>query len=234
VRIKKKNVARLASLSALGAGALGVAAGTAQASDIIFIPLPPGIVVGFSSSVLSGASFPVLSNIFAVRTASRKKSGWTTLGVIAFGFGYSNPFFFKRRASFLSIVGPGIKWSNAPGSTGSGPFAIATRGYKGTTGVKFGGAGSNNGNFSDQYALFQFQAGGNTLYGWLELSSSVSAFSGPDVTLEGLAVDISGAQILSGDTGTPEPSTMALTGLAALALGAAGLRRWRAARKRAA
>ena len=38
MRIKKKNVARLASLSALGAGALGVAAGTAHAG-IVYTPL---------------------------------------------------------------------------------------------------------------------------------------------------------------------------------------------------
>lgn len=43
MRIKKKNVARLASLSALGAGALGVAAGTAQAS---IISGAPGVVIG--------------------------------------------------------------------------------------------------------------------------------------------------------------------------------------------
>jgi hypothetical protein len=57
---------------------------------------------------------------------------------------------------------------------------------------------------------------------------------GPRVTVEGLALDTSGAFIKAGDTGVPEPSTMALTGLAALALGATGLRRWRAARKPAA
>jgi hypothetical protein len=54
----------------------------------------------------------------------------------------------------------------------------------------------------------------------------------PDVTLIDWAYDTSGAQIPAGDTGTPEPSTLALSGLAALALGAKGLRRWRAARSR--
>jgi hypothetical protein len=51
-----------------------------------------------------------------------------------------------------------------------------------------------------------------------------------DVTLVDWAYDTSGAQIFAGDTGTPEPSTFALSGLAALALGAKGLRSWRAAR----
>jgi hypothetical protein len=50
--------------------------------------------------------------------------------------------------------------------------------------------------------------------------------------LEGYAYDDSGAYIPAGDTGgIPEPSTFVLTGLGALVLGAAGLRRWRAARK---
>jgi hypothetical protein len=234
MRIKRRNVERLASLSALGAGALGVAAGTAQASEILFLPLPPGLVVGFSSFAATSTSFSFPCIAFGVKTDTRKVSGWTTLGVIAFGLSYGNPFFFKVRGSFLSIVGPGVKWSSAPGGSHSGRFAIATRGYKGTASVKYGSGGSNHGNFTNQYALFQFQLGGNPFYGWLELSSSVSATSGPDVTLEGIAIDASGAQIAAGDTGIPEPSTMALTGLAALALGAAGLRRWRAARKPAA
>jgi hypothetical protein len=51
------------------------------------------------------------------------------------------------------------------------------------------------------------------------------------VTLVDYAYDASGAQIPAGDTGVPEPSTLDLTGLAALALGAKGVRAWRAARK---
>jgi hypothetical protein len=49
------------------------------------------------------------------------------------------------------------------------------------------------------------------------------------------AYDTSGAQIAAGqlESAVPEPDAFALTGLGALALGAAGLRRWRAARKAA-
>jgi hypothetical protein len=51
-----------------------------------------------------------------------------------------------------------------------------------------------------------------------------------DVTLVDYAYDKSGNQIPAGDTGVPEPSTFVLTGVAALALGAKGLRAWRLAR----
>lgn len=72
------------------------------------------------------------------------------------------------------------------------------------------------------------------LYGWAQLNlSRPGSMHGPDVTVVDWAYDTSGAQIPAGDTGTPEPSTFALTGLSALALGAAGLRSWRAARKAA-
>jgi hypothetical protein len=68
----------------------------------------------------------------------------------------------------------------------------------------------------------------------LDLSLAITDTSGPDATLIGYAYDTSGNPIATGDAGTPEPSSMDLTGLAALVLGAAGLRRWRAARKNAA
>jgi hypothetical protein len=97
------------------------------------------------------------------------------------------------------------------------------------------------GNFTDRYALFTFTLGNGPLYGWVKLSQSVTNSwggnnsYGPLVTVEGFAYDTTpNEKIAAGDTGisaTPEPGTFALTGLAALALGAAGMRRWRAARR---
>ena len=93
--------------------------------------------------------------------------------------------------------------------------------------------------FSNKYALFSFVQGGQTLYGWMQLSFTVSgqfggdpAF-GPELTIHDFAFDDSGALIGAGQTAVPEPSTLASTGLAALALGAVGLRSWRKNRKAA-
>jgi hypothetical protein len=87
---------------------------------------------------------------------------------------------------------------------------------------------------ADEYLLFRFTGGGLTkdLYGWAQLSVTIPAKHELEVTLIDWAYDTSGAQIPAGDTGTPEPSTFVLTGLAALALGARGLRAWREARKK--
>jgi hypothetical protein len=98
-----------------------------------------------------------------------------------------------------------------------------------------------NQSFDHLYSLFQFEDGSNTLYGWIQLSYSVSgqfgpdAIFGPELTIHDFAYDDSGAVIAAGQTvdasQVPEPSTAASTGLAALALGAVGLRQWRKTRQ---
>jgi hypothetical protein len=70
-----------------------------------------------------------------------------------------------------------------------------------------------------------------TEYGRAQLAATYTTANRLDVTVVDWAYDTSGGQIPAGDTGTPEPSTFVLTGLATLALGAKGLRVWRASRK---
>lgn len=168
----------------------------------------------------------------------------------------------KTIDGFLSLVSAkmtstaGRTWNNALGNLVQASFAkvkIARRtsissipsrpgttyssGTPGRRGVQTSSGAGSGGNFPPMFALFTFQdpsISPNLLYGWMELSSSVSDGSGPLVTVEGWAYDDSGNPIAAGDTGegsAPEPSTMAMTSLGALALGATGLRRWRAARK---
>ncbi len=95
--------------------------------------------------------------------------------------------------------------------------------------------------FADQYLLFRFQ-GTTREYGWVEASMSVTSSAdttasyGPNLTIIQYAFDNTGAVLAAGATASlpsPEPSTLDETGIAALILGAEGLRRWRLARKTA-
>jgi hypothetical protein len=103
----------------------------------------------------------------------------------------------------------------------------------------------------DAFMLFRFPAAtpSGFIYGWVEYALQVSNVwggpnpgptytalhgNGPNVTILQYAFDTSGNLIgagnglgAAGDPATPEPTTLAETGLAALVLGAEGLRRWR-------
>jgi hypothetical protein len=250
MRIKKKNVARLASISALGAGALGVAAGTAQAG-VVYTPLDLkiGFSPGYGNSTnvnlpggayyelqkmfnTSGSFYQYLNGLHGYQLVFKPGDAiggesWNLLGstpVSFMGLGLR-----QNHVSSRSRPGPGYTTTtvfsgvvNHNHHSTSTPYSYVVKSHTGT-----------NGYF---YKLFQFDYTSSYLFGWAYFHQTVSDTVGPDVDILGVAYDDSGATIAAGDTGSsvPEPSTMALTGLAALALGAKGLRRWRAARKLAA
>ena len=233
---QRKNLKRkIASLSALGAGALIAGAGRADASTIYSGPV--NVDVGVSGqpfyTVNLGGTKTFLSFTLSARTTANVRT---------------------PNLHYLSISGFGPVAAAAQLATTGGPSRNLRLFQPGAvftgTANSFGGAGgrvwkqtvdgahrSSNvfglAPFSHEYALFKFMAPtGLTDYGWIQLSYSVGVNpgAGPDLTIIDYAWDNDGALLPAGDTGVPEPSTMALTGLGALALGAVGLRRWRKSR----
>jgi hypothetical protein len=252
-KIKKTNLRRLASLSALGAGALGVTAGAADASTIVY----SGIVdekIGYGCGLGTSCAKATIMGPNGVAGIMRGISAF-------FPYASSSNGFFVRRAVMSTRAGAhGTDFrvrANANGTPSAFPLSARFGKPPASRSVAGGGLAFSscitsgyprchtvNGtlfNSTDRYLLFRFTGGNlpHPLYGWAELSISLtggdhSGFpNGPDVTLVDWAYNLSGAEIPAGDTGTPEPSTLALSGLAALALGAKGLRSWRAARNAA-
>lgn len=83
---------------------------------------------------------------------------------------------------------------------------------------------------SPGYIGFSFVSGGDTLYGWASVTYKLNDPTYPTFSVGSWAYEDSGAAIRVGQTSSPaavpEPSTYA-AGLGLIALGAAGLRRWR-------
>ena len=243
-RRQRKSYRKMAaSLSALGAGAL-LAGGTAEAGVIYSGPLnvdvgfAPGAVDHFNSGPLGPFSDTFSFLRIGYKGSNVRAIIGTGCGCVAFATQTLTHLGFSAR-SFLKLFNAGAKWSTQVTGTHYYPFVkVGARLWGSTTrsGTPYTVHSTQGvGPFSDKYALFVIGSGPDTLYGWLHLSFSITnGFGpdptfGPDLTILGWAYDDSGAQLPAGQA--PEPASAVSTGLAALAMGAAGLRKWRRARK---
>jgi hypothetical protein len=262
--LNRKSVQKMASLSALGAGAIALTADKAEASAIIYqtgIDLKVGFdcgCTGYQSSQFISLNFGALAGFAGMgfhTTYHYPGSSYNVrLFVLGFGLAYhaepnttgsgshlvAGQFQFKAAPNsfpgshtynnFIGLYGAGAAWSTGPGV--SGPFPVAQRFLAYNTSLY---TTQSNSLFPSSattgYALFKFDdpgCSGGTCYGWTQLKVAFTP-NGPNVDILGWAYDTSGNPLPAGTV--PEPSTLAMTGLAALALGAKGVRQWRKARK---
>ena len=253
-RKRKSLKEKIASLSALGAGALVLWGGSAEANVIYTAVSPSAGHVGFgtggNASYASPDFGPTGSQGFTFFRASFNRStGTHTFHLRGIAASACGCFKFATAvigaSSLLRTFNVGAVW--APSFTGYARAPVGARFW----GRDFSQSLSQppphtvthyntqgRPSFSDKYSLFKFAVGSDSYYGWIHLSFSVTGLFGndqafgPDLYIDGFAWnDMPNELIAAGDA--PEPANFIPTGLAALALGATGLRRWRKTRKAA-
>lgn len=204
LKIKRKNMARFASLSALGAGAMVLTTGTANASIV-------HVVVDQTISVFGGfvsASLPFAELVLNARASTHR--AYTQLGAGRWLRSYTK----RGRVSFTGFGRSGFL---GPYLVGGQSFHSDTF-YSPSSGFQFRrsffGTFENGGQFD-----FKFPDNGTPLYGWAHLSEFIDGAGELEVTFVDYAYDT-----------VPEPAETIPLSLSALVLGAAGVRRWRASK----
>jgi hypothetical protein len=128
---------------------------------------------------------------------------------------------------FAVIAEEGQKWGQIGPAFSASHAQIATN--------SSGGLASGPSLFADKFFAFKFNKGTTSSYkfkyGWLKANLTNQNFSNLFLHIDSYAYDDSGTQIAMGDTGVPEPASgVQLAALAAMTLGAVGVRRWKAAK----
>ena len=228
MELKKENLRRLASLSALGAGALGATAGTASANDIVFSGVinaeAPYTMLGPNGA---GAAFGIIPGCQITCF-----SFWSGVAI------YSNP---GKHGTEFRLLATGPRKSYAQGEPQAAIWGTAAGKSTKSADIwfdfDFRGIVTTF-NSTDRYLLFRFQGGAlkHDMYGWARIQVTTDG----RVDIVDWAYDPSGVRLPDGyhgtgqtdqeDAGTVEPSAFNATGLPALALGSLGVRKWRAAR----
>ena len=134
MRIKKKNVAKLASISALGAGALGVAAGTAEAGTIVYQSINATVGPCCAASTFVTFKGPSGSNLLG---SPGFQAWWTSRGggsssfrTLASVTGFNGVMFkVADPGSFLFFGSAGRKWSTLTAFKSAQNAIVGSRGY---------------------------------------------------------------------------------------------------------
>jgi hypothetical protein len=225
---------QLASITAAGVSAIALTGGKAEAAIIDSGILNTSII--FSSNALPTGSHVVAASRRFATFASGPALQFQALSVKGPSSTYSRRIDMSRggakNTSFgikSRVIGHfpfGATWSVA---TSHGALvSLDVRRFGPSSSAVQGGP-----SFTDQYLLFRFNGTDGFDFGWIEASLSVTsshssaASDGPNLTIVQYAFDNTGVEITAGElpgTATPEPSSIAESSLAALILGAEGLR----------
>lgn len=223
---------KLVALLALASGA--VALPQNAAADIIFTDLSSNPqLVGWSASDSFQFSVPGTANVGFARDV---KLGYTSPGFLPFYVrsvfagnlgGGANAGVRGLANGFVAPLLFGATWDQ-----GDGNLANAAVGTANDLNL-FGGRRPAS-DYNNRYLAWYFEDStqGNALrYGWVQINLNIVGYNagGPTVTVLGYAYDNTGAKPNMG--AVPEPSSGAILALGALALGARGLRKWRAQRQ---
>ena len=239
-----KHKSILSSLTALGASELPVATNSVPRNSVIASVAAAGVsllacqsadagtISVFNPNVNVGFAAGDL-NVFKLDIASLQGSGFNlderTFGHRLVELG-PNPVSVSVRMTAAAGVA-------APGAYGKKFSQIGTYATVLTVLLegRFTGGGAQGSNFSQEYYAFSFQdTSSQTHYGWI-YGTLTGDYSDLTYNLISYAYDTTpGIMIKTGQTqdtsSTPEPSTAALGAMAALILGAAGVRKWNKAR----